>query len=130
MKLLLDTHIFLWFISGDQRLLANMRDNIRDLSNEVYLSVVSVWEATIKYQPGKLPLPQSPDSYLPLQRHRHQIASLPLDEASVCKLASLPPIHRDPFDRILICQALTYGLIIVTVDEVICAYSVPVLNCA
>jgi PIN domain nuclease of toxin-antitoxin system len=83
MKLLLDTHIFLWFISGDQRLPDTVLANIRDLDNEVYLSVVSLWEAIVKYQIGKLPLPQPPENYLPIQRERHQISSLSLDEASV-----------------------------------------------
>jgi len=81
MKLLLDTHIFLWFISGDKRLPKGMRDSIRDLNNEAYLSVVSLWEAMVKYQLGKLPLPQPPNIYLPIQRQKHQIDSLPLDEA-------------------------------------------------
>jgi len=128
MELLLDTHVFLWFISGDKRLSGAMRDSIRNSNNEVYLSVVSLWEAVIKYQLGRLPLPQPPDSYLPTQRQRHQIASLPLDEASVSQLAHLPQIHRDPFDRMLICQALEHGLTIVTVDDAIYKYPVPVLN--
>ena len=128
MRLLLDTHVFLWFISGDKRLPADMRDSIRDLDNEVYLSVVSIWEAIVKYQLGKLPLPQPPANYLPVQRRQHQIASLSLDEASVSQLANLPPIHRDPFDRMLICQALAHGLTIVAVDDVIGEYSVPVFK--
>ncbi len=128
MKLLLDTHVFLWFISGDARLSDGLRDSIRDLNNEVYLSVVSVWEATVKYQLGKLPLPQSPETYLPAQRQHHQIASLSLDETSVTQLASLPALHRDPFDRMLICQALAHGLVLVTVDAAITAYAVPVLS--
>src|SRR2546421_5252375 len=106
MKLLLDTHVFLWFITGDHRLPNELQENIRDTDNDVYLSVVSVWEAIIKYQFGKLPLPEPPDTYLPRQREQHLIASLPIDEASVAQLANLPPLHRDPFDRILICQAL------------------------
>lgn len=65
MKLLLDTHIFLWFISGDSQLAVSFRDAIRLPDNKVYLSVASVWEATIKYQLGKLPLPESPETYLP-----------------------------------------------------------------
>jgi PIN domain nuclease of toxin-antitoxin system len=128
MELLLDTHVFLWFISGDKRLSGAMRDSIRNSNNEVYLSVVSLWEAVIKYQLGRLPLPQPPDSYLPTQRQRHQIASLPLDEASVSQLAHLPQIHRDPFDRMLVCQALEHGLTIVTVDDAVSAYPVPVLS--
>jgi PIN domain nuclease of toxin-antitoxin system len=128
MKLLLDTHVFLWFISGDERLPDVMRDSIRNPDNEVYLSVVSLWEAIIKHQIGKLPLPQSPESYLPIQRERHQISSLSLDEASVSQLANLPSIHRDPFDRMLICQAVEHGLTIATVDDVICNYPILVLT--
>ncbi|NEQ88479.1 MAG: type II toxin-antitoxin system VapC family toxin, partial [Moorea sp. SIO2I5] len=67
MKILLDTHIFLWFISGDTMLSTDVRDIIRDPDNEVYLSVVSVWEAIVKYQLGKLPLPEPPDKFLPNQ---------------------------------------------------------------
>jgi PIN domain nuclease of toxin-antitoxin system len=128
MKLLLDTHVFLWFISGDERLPDVMQDSIRNPDNEVYLSVVSLWEAIIKHQIGKLPLPQSPESYLPIQRERHQISSLSLDEASVSQLANLPSIHRDPFDRMLICQAVEHGLTIATVDDVICNYPILVLT--
>jgi PIN domain nuclease of toxin-antitoxin system len=123
-KILLDTHIFLWFISGDNRLSTDVRDIIRDLDNEIYLSVVSVWESIIKYQLGKLPLPEPPETYLPKQRELHQIASLTLDESSISQLAKLPPLHRDPFDRMLICQALQYGLTIATVDAAVRAYSV------
>lgn len=60
MKLLLDTHIFLWFITGDKRLTDDMQREIRNLNNDVYLSVVSLWEAIIKYQLGRLPLPEPP----------------------------------------------------------------------
>jgi PIN domain nuclease of toxin-antitoxin system len=127
MKILLDTHIFLWFISGDSRLSTDVRDAIRDPDNEIYLSVVSVWESIVKYQLGKLPLPEPPETYLPKQRSLHQIASLALDETSVAQLARLPPLHRDPFDRMLICQAVQNGLIIATVDAAVRAYSVSVI---
>lgn len=127
MRILLDTHIFLWFISGDTQLSTDVRDTIRDPENEVYLSIISVWEAMIKYQLGKLPLPEHPETYLPKQRELHQIASLALDESSVIQLAKLPPLHRDPFDRILICQALQNSLIIATVDTKVRAYSVSVI---
>jgi PIN domain nuclease of toxin-antitoxin system len=127
MRILLDTHIFLWFISGDIQLSTDVRDAIRDPDNEVYLSSVSVWEAIVKYQLGKLPLPEPPETYLPKQRNLHQIASLALDESSVIQLAKLPPLHRDPFDRMLICQALQNGLTLATVDAAVRAYSVSVL---
>jgi PIN domain nuclease of toxin-antitoxin system len=124
MKILLDTHIFLWFISGDSRLSADIRDAIRNTDNEVYLSVVSIWESIIKHQLGKLPLPESPETYLTKQRDLHQIISLAVDEKSVTQLAKLPLLHRDPFDRMLICQALQNDLVIATVDAAIRAYSV------
>ena len=127
MKILLDTHIFLWFISGDRRLSTDLQDTIRDTDNAVYLSAVSVWESIIKYQLGKLPLPESPETFLPKQRNLHEIASLAVDETSVIQLAQLPPLHRDPFDRMLIAQALQNGLTIATVDGAIRAYSVEVI---
>lgn len=122
MQLLLDTHIFLWFISGSDQLSASFRESIQKPDNEVYLSVVSVWECIIKYQLGKLPLPESPEIYLPKQRERHRIDSLKVDEASVAQLIKLPSLHRDPFDRLLICQALQHNLIIVTADATVMAY--------
>jgi PIN domain nuclease of toxin-antitoxin system len=128
MRLLLDTHIFLWFISGDTRLSPDWRESIREAENEVYVSVVSFWEVMIKHALGKLPLPQPPAQYLPLQRARYQIASLSLDEVSVRRLASLPAAHRDPFDRMLVCQAMELGLTIVTVDPVFVAYPASLLG--
>jgi PIN domain nuclease of toxin-antitoxin system len=76
MRLLLDTHVFLWFISADAQLPAVWRDRIRDPRNEVFLSVVSVWEAMVKYALGKLPLPHPPEDYLPTQRIQ-QLRSVP-----------------------------------------------------
>lgn len=127
MKLLLDTHIFLWFISANPKLSTPVLNAIRDPNNEVYLSVVSIWESIVKYQLNKLTLPQSPEIYLPQQRVRHQIASLSLDEDSVAQLIKLPLLHGDPFDRMLICQALHHRLTIATVDQKIRAYSISVI---
>ena len=122
MKLLLDTHIFLWFISGSNHLSITFRSHIQEPDNTVYLSVVSLWECIIKYQLGKLPLPESPEIYLPKQREQHRIDSLTVDEASVAQLITLPSLHRDPFDRLLICQALQHNLTIVTADARVMAY--------
>ena len=127
MKFLLAAHIFLWFISGDARLSGSLRQIIRDSENDVYLSVVSIWEVIIKHGLGKLFLPEPPEIYLPRQRRLHLIESLPVDEASVAQLSKLPLLHRDPFDRMLICQALQYNLTIATVDDAIRAYPVPVI---
>lgn len=128
MKILLDTHVFLWYISSDQRLSENQRACIQDLNNEVYLSIVSVWEVIIKCQIGKLHLPQPAATYLPAQREKHQILSLALDEKSVAHLAQLPPVHRDPFDRMIICQASVYDLLLMTDDEMIAKYPMRVLK--
>lgn len=122
MRLLLDTHIFLWFIAGDSRLPRDVEVAIRDPANDVFLSPVSVWEAVIKHALGKLPLPQPPEQYLPEQRRRHSIATLPLDENSVARLGSLQALHRDPFDRMLVCQALEHDLLLATVDPAVRAY--------
>lgn len=128
MKLLLDTHIFLWYINKDERLDNSKRDAIQDSSNEVYLSVVSIWEAIIKYQLGKLPLPETPDIYLPTQRERHQISSLTLDEASVAHLVKLPLLHRDPFDRMLVCQTIIHDFKLITIDDMIRSYPVSLFD--
>jgi PIN domain nuclease of toxin-antitoxin system len=119
MRTLLDTHVFLWYISADPQLPVAFRDAIRDPANEVYLSVASVWEAVIKYALGKLPLPETPATYLPRQREAHRIATLPVEEAALPYLAGLPPLHRDPFDRILIAQALQHSLKLATVDDAV-----------
>jgi PIN domain nuclease of toxin-antitoxin system len=128
MRLLLDTHIFLWYISADPNLPATFRAAIQDPANEVFLSVASVWEAVIKYGLGKLPLPSPPEDYLPRQREHHMIASLPIEEAAVTHLASLPSLHRDPFDRILVAQALQHDLTVLTMDAAVKAYPVKLLQ--
>ena len=127
MKLLLDTHIFLWYITGDPRLPAIVLPLIRDPDNEIYLSPVSVWEIIVKHQLGKLPMPQPPATYAPQQRQRHQIKSLPLDENSVTNLGQLPALHKDPFDRMLICQAIQHDLALASVDDAVRNYSAHVL---
>jgi PIN domain nuclease of toxin-antitoxin system len=126
MRLLLDTHIFLWYVGGDQRVGADVRTAIEN-AEAVYLSVASVWEATIKYHLGKLPLPEAPHPWLSAQRELHGIESLPIDEASVAHLSKLEPHHRDPFDRILVCQALEHELQIVTADPVLSKYPATIL---
>ncbi len=127
MKLLLDTHIFLWYITADIGLPAHFLDAIRDPKNEVFLSVASLWEVIVKYKLGKLPLPQSPEIYITNERKRHRIKSLSLHEKAVKELIQLPQLHRDPFDRLLICQALVNNLTLLTVDTQIQKYNVSCL---
>jgi PIN domain nuclease of toxin-antitoxin system len=101
-----------------------MANAIRDTSNETFLSVVSIWEALIKHQIGKLPLPSPADEYLRTQREQHRIASLALEERALSGLLQLPMHHNDPFDRMLISQALHHDLVIATIDEEFSKYPV------
>jgi PIN domain nuclease of toxin-antitoxin system len=128
MRILLDTCEFLWFISGDSRLPVTTKQAIQNADNEIYLSVVSLWEITVKHSIGRLPLPQPPATYIPLQRDKHGIQSLSLEETSVQRLATLPAIHRDPFDRMLVCQAQAHNLQMASSDPLIKQYSVVLLT--
>ena len=127
MKLLLDTHAFLWMISDDAGLSVAARQAIVAEDNEVWLSSASAWEIAIKYSLGKLPLPEEPDRFLPRMRERSGVALLPISEAEVCQIHRLPPLHRDPFDRVLVAQANCHGMVIVTDDAVIGRYPVQTL---
>ena len=123
MKILVDTHIFLWLVDDSKRLSDRNRQIIHNLDNEIFLSVVSIWECVIKYQVGKLNFPSSPEIYLPIQRRKHFIKTLTVDENSIARLINLPLLHRDPFDRLIMAQALQNDLIVMTEDKAILAYS-------
>lgn len=127
MRILLDTCEFLWLVSGDSKLSATVASAVRDSQNEVFLSTVSFWEISLKHSIGKLQLPQSPAQFIPLQREKHLIVPLVLDEAAVAKLSELPALHRDPFDRMLVCQAQSHGLTLASSDSLIRQYPVALL---
>jgi len=122
MKLLLDTHIFLWLINKDKRLNQKFVDIFNNPDYEIFLSVVSLWECVIKYQLGKLNFAESPETFIPKKRKEHIIKSLIIDEESIKYLPTLPLIHKDPFDRLLICQSLQHDAKIVTDDQTILKY--------
>jgi PIN domain nuclease of toxin-antitoxin system len=126
-KLLLDTCTFLWSLEGGTSVSAAARAALSEPGNDVYLSSVSAWEIAAKHALGKLPLPDAPERYVPAQRRARAIDSLPLDEEAALHLPRLPPLHRDPFDRMLICQALVAGLTLVTPDPEIARYPVRTL---
>ncbi|EDN66002.1 PilT-like protein [Beggiatoa sp. PS] len=125
--LLLDTCSFLWIVANAPELSENARTTFYDVENQIYLSAVSAWEIAVKNALGKLPLPNTPDIFVQEQRELHQIESLPLDESSTLLLPNLPQIHRDPFDRMLVCQAIKHDLIILTPDSMIKQYPVKTL---
>jgi PIN domain nuclease of toxin-antitoxin system len=120
--------VFLWYIAADPALPDAFRAAIQDAANEIFLSAASVWEATIKHGLGKLALPETPDRYLPRQRQAHRISSLPVDEGAFVHLAQLPPLHRDPFDRIIVAQSLQHDLLLATVDAFLQTYPVALLR--
>jgi PIN domain nuclease of toxin-antitoxin system len=127
MKLLLDTCTLLWIATADRALSRTAREAFADPENVVYLSAISVWEIALKHSLGKLPLPKPPMVLIPDLRTRHQIESLPLDERAALAVAQLPSLHRDPFDRMLICQTIMGGLTLLTPDPLITQYAVPTL---
>ena len=127
MKLLLDTCTFLWIVSGAPELSDRARTLFADPENEAYLSTVSDWEMALKHALGRLPMPEPPARFVPAQREAHGIDSLPLDEEAALHLDRLPALHQDPFDRMLVCQALVHGLAIVTPDRLIAQYPVRIV---
>jgi PIN domain nuclease of toxin-antitoxin system len=122
LKILLDTCSFLWIITADPQLSAHAREVFVDPSHEILLSSVSTWEISLKHALGRLPLPQPPDQLIPPQREMHGIKSLPLEEEATFYLTKLPEYHKDPFDRMLVCQAIVGGLTILTPDRLIQQY--------
>jgi len=126
-NILLDTCTFLWIITGANELSDRAKQLFIDPHNEVYLSTISEWEIAVKYVFGRLSLPKEPENYIPEQREKHLISSLPLDEESVLHIIRLPDIHKDPFDRMLVSQAIVHGFVILTPDGYIQKYPARVI---
>jgi PIN domain nuclease of toxin-antitoxin system len=126
MKLLLDTCTFLW-LAGGGRLSSTASQAIAAPANDVFLSAVSAWEIVTKHQRGRLPLPEPPDQLIRTERTLRGLAALPFDEEAACQGIRLPWLHRDPFDRMLIAQAIAHGLAIVTPDPLITQYPIRVV---
>ncbi len=124
MKLLLDTCAFLWWSQGSARIPAEVRKLVADPANDVYVSAATAWEIAVKHGLGKLELPAPPDVFVPTRREWYDFKSLPFNEASALQLLRLPPLHRDPFDRLLICQAIEHGMTLLTPDRLISEYPV------
>ena len=124
MKAFLDTHAFLWMVTDDKRLSGRARKVIADRNNELFLSVASAWELVLKAQAGKLELDGGAAVFLRQELAGNAISLLPINLPHVLQLAELPPLHRDPFDRLLIAQAQVEGLPILTADRAMKKYSV------
>jgi len=127
MRLLLDTHVFLWMALASDRMPDAIKAAIRSPANQVWLSAISVWEIAIKQGRGRLALPSPAVEFVTGHRRGHGIASLPVEEGAAAHLARLPLLHADPFDRMLVCQAIEHDLTIVTSDAQIQRYPVKTL---
>lgn len=121
MKLLLDTHVLLWWDSGDRHLPEVLRSAIASPKNDIFVSAVTVWEIAIKRASGKLAFLGSASKAI----QQHGFESLPITVEDAEAAGSLPQLHRDPFDRLLVAQAQLEGLVLVSVDEQILKYKVP-----
>lgn len=127
MRLLLDTAAFLWLAEDAPQLSEPARRGIADPANEVYLSAASSWEIAIKHGLGRLKLRMPPEDYVPLQRRLHRVGALPITEQATLQVGKLPDLHRDPFDRLIVAQAIVGGLTVVTPDRLVSGYPVPTL---
>lgn len=125
MKLLLDTHVWLWWHTEPERLTAIARRQIADVRNEVFFSAASAWEMAIKRRLGKLALPESVASYVARRLASDNVEALPVTVAHAAAVEALEPLHRDPFDRLLIVQARHEGLRLFTADDQVLAYGSP-----
>ena len=128
MKLLLDTHVFLWLNGSPEKLTTAAREACENPGNNLYLSLASVWEIQIKQQLGKLELDAPWQDMIITQQIDNDMALLPIQLAHVEGLAALPSAHRDPFDRMLVAQAITEGMTVITVDPVFSDYPVRVIG--
>ena len=122
--LLLDTHVWLWWLEGSPKLGAQARARLRAAEVPVYVSAASAWEIGIKVGLGRLDLGEPPDVCLPREAKRSGFQPLPITLEHAVAVATLPPHHGDPFDRLLVVQAQREGLTIVTGDPKIARYDV------
>lgn len=125
MKLLLDTHVWLWWNTEPERLAPTVVRQIENPRNEVFLSAASVWEMAIQRALGRLPLPEPVATYVARRLESDSVAPLPVSAAHAAGVETLEPLHRDPFDRLLVVQARQDGLRLLTVDDLVLAYGRP-----
>ncbi|MFQ3667101.1 MAG: type II toxin-antitoxin system VapC family toxin [Sphingomonadaceae bacterium] len=130
MRLLLDTCTFLWFAESPDRLGRAAREVLQDPNHEPFVSAVSIWEILVKLALGKamtLHVPTAPERYFIELRQRLGLSALAMTEETAAQVLKLPPIHHDPFDRLLICQAIEHGMALVTPARAIQRYPIRTL---
>lgn len=127
MKVLLDTHCWLLWLTGPEKLKAGAREILENGSNTVFLSVASSWEIAIKYSLGKLKLPEPPEHFVPRRLVRDGISSLPVQHIHALRVAELPYHHKDPFDRLIISQSIVEGFPVMTADRQFEPYGIEIV---
>jgi PIN domain nuclease of toxin-antitoxin system len=127
-RLLVDTHVWLWMVTGDERLTDDVRATLEAPGSEVYLSAAAVWELAIKAAAGKLKYSGSPAVQIPIHVQRSGVLPLPVTIDHAIAAADLPPHHRDPFDRMMVAQARLEEMTLATADRRLAAYGVPLLE--
>jgi PIN domain nuclease of toxin-antitoxin system len=127
-RLLLDTHVWLWLALDPDRVSPKVRDHVDRVDTELYVSVASLWEVVIKTGTGKLRLPVPTETFWHHQTRDSGIAPLAIRPEHVLDVATLPDVHRDPFDRLFVAQARVEGLTLVTADSKVRAYPVATLT--
>ncbi len=128
MRVLIDTHIFLWLFAGI-RISQSVKDFLLDTANnEIYVSHATAWEISIKYGVRKLELPETPELFVPDRIKRANFLHLPIKIQHVLQVHNLPPIHKDPFDRLLVSQARIENLTILTADPNFAKYQIKTLD--
>jgi PIN domain nuclease of toxin-antitoxin system len=126
-KILVDTHVFLWAITDDPRLSDNHRSRYLDPKNDLYLSVASLWEMLIKVGIGKLSVPVPAATYLLKQMEKNRLSALGIQHSHLAELETLPPLHKDPFDRMIVAQARAERMPLMTADPGLREYDVTLL---
>lgn len=124
MRLLLDTHTLYWYIEGDPNLSRTAQTLIQDATNDVFISPASYWEIAIKLNLGKWTLNRPYQEFADLATLTYGFAILHIQPTHTANLIGLPPHHGDPFDRLLVAQALAEGLSIVSIDDKLDAYGI------
>lgn len=126
MRILLDTHAFLWWVTDSGELSGRARRLIADGRNEIFFSAASAWEIAIKSKLRRVTLPEDAERYIPEQLEQNAFQVLPVQLRHALRVAALPDLHRDPFDRLLVAQALSEELAILSKDPRLKGYSMRV----
>jgi len=128
-KLLLDTHVWLWSLAAPDRLSPSVVGLLSGATNDLYLSAASCWEIAIKYQLGKLPLPDHPEDFIGPRLLRDGIHGLQVSLQHAARVARLPMVHRDPFDRLLVSQSQIEKIALISADPIFAHYDIELIRC-